>query len=623
MRKSINKNIMLHVNQQIENKLTLILVIILFIGSLTCYIVFFRNPWEKKQRYDEVIITDYLNKIKKNFKIFDLSEIIRISQTFNFPEEVIDIAIRGAKNSTYFQKNFNYAVNFNQQNHLKYELLVKDFNIYEVHRYHFNAEELGDKIHVQLIANASHSFLLYLRRTVVALLIFYAFCIWGYFYMRKTLKNIFRPLRNLSSYLDNLYNRQEVFQGEDFIPQDIAGVSIEVSKVIHSYNQLITKNHTLLKNLLENEHQNKIVQEKAFLAKQVSHDIRSPLTALEIIMSDTQELPEQKRTIVRYATRRIKDIANNLLQDYKNTYTSSDEVIPCLLSQVTENLLSEKRTNLQKTNIEICFDLDYHSYGLFTCVNAKKLRRVLSNIIDNSIEAINNQGRISISLYAKNNFCTLEIQDTGCGIPHNILTKVTTQGFTHGKKGSGHGLGLSYALQCMKSWGGNLLIDSKMGTGTSVKLIFPQIETPEWFLPKLNIVKGQKVIILDDDLSIHEVWKKRFSQYDVELHNFISPNSIEKWFAAHHHPNNLYLFDYEILPAQESGLELAQRLKIIEQTTLVTSYFEEESLQKKCHALGLKGFLKNLASIIPISYVSRDDYAQESFSHEKENILYC
>src|SRR5262249_13643075 len=53
------------------------------------------------------------------------------------------------------------------------------------------------------------------------------------------------------------------------------------------------------------------------IAAQVSHDIRSPLSALNMIMGTLQSLPEEKRLIIRNATQRINDISNQLLQKAK------------------------------------------------------------------------------------------------------------------------------------------------------------------------------------------------------------------------------------------------------------------------------------------------------------------
>lgn len=63
---------------------------------------------------------------------------------------------------------------------------------------------------------------------------------------------------------------------------------------------------------------------------QVSHDIRSPLAALEMISGSINELPEEKRIIVRSAINRIRDIANSLLKENKkiSDFTDVSSSIP-------------------------------------------------------------------------------------------------------------------------------------------------------------------------------------------------------------------------------------------------------------------------------------------------------
>ncbi len=101
----------------------------------------------------------------------------------------------------------------------------------------------------------------------------------------------------------------------------------------------------------------------AKVASQVSHDIRSPLTALDIVLSDLSVLPEEKRTLARMAVSRIKDIANNLLTQNRNLSIKSIEegislapqegpesMKPQMIVSLIENILSEKRLQLNTYN---------------------------------------------------------------------------------------------------------------------------------------------------------------------------------------------------------------------------------------------------------------------------------
>jgi len=99
-----------------------------------------------------------------------------------------------------------------------------------------------------------------------------------------------------------------------------------------------------------------IKEAKCVLATQVAHDIRSPLTALGVAAEDLSGLPENRRTLIRSAIRRIHDIADNLLalqvEDVIGGKPSHESRIenphsPQLLSCLIDTLLTEKRLQYQ------------------------------------------------------------------------------------------------------------------------------------------------------------------------------------------------------------------------------------------------------------------------------------
>ena len=72
------------------------------------------------------------------------------------------------------------------------------------------------------------------------------------------------------------------------------------------------------------------------------------------------------------------------------------------ISPVIESVLSEKRTQYRnKMNINIISDLGPNSYGLFSKINKAELKRVLSNLINNSVEAFETGGEVKINLSKK------------------------------------------------------------------------------------------------------------------------------------------------------------------------------------------------------------------------------
>lgn len=105
-------------------------------------------------------------------------------------------------------------------------------------------------------------------------------------------------------------------------------------------------------------------------------------------------------------------------------------------------------------------------------VQPKDLKRILSNLLNNSVEASNDGGRIRVSTDTDGEFCVIEVTDEGAGIPKDVIGKIGTKGFSFGKS-NGNGLGLSNAISVVESWGRRVEITSNFSQGTSVTLRLP------------------------------------------------------------------------------------------------------------------------------------------------------
>ena len=97
--------------------------------------------------------------------------------------------------------------------------------------------------------------------------------------------------------------------------------------------------------------------------------------------------------------------------------------------------------------------------------------RIMSNVIDNAVEAVSNKKNPSIEIVFRSNseVTVVYVIDNGIGIPAHIISKVGNKGFSYGKI-KGNGLGLSMAKEKISSWGGGLFVTSKEGEGTIVNI---------------------------------------------------------------------------------------------------------------------------------------------------------
>ncbi len=331
-------------------------------------------------------------------------------------------------------------------------------------------------------------------------------------------------------------------------------------------------------------------------SSQLAHDIRSPLSALDVGMEDLSKLPEEKRLIIQSAVERIRDIANELLAKKKEV---GKELQVHLLSVLIEELVSEKRMQYKKRKeVNLVTEFKPSSYDLFVQVVASDFKRVLSNLIDNAFESIEGAGEIKMTLQG-NEKATLVIEDTGKGIPNEILPQLMQKGKTFGKE-QGSGLGLFYAKETVESWKGTLRLESKLGKGTQVFLELPRALAPKWFVPALRLSLIKEVIVLDDDPSIHHLWDKRLKG---PLHHFFTIEEFESWYAEGRPEDALYLMDYELAGEKESGLELIERLGLADQSVLVTSRSDEKSVREYCQKIGVKLLPKMLARFVPLKKI--------------------
>jgi len=363
----------------------------------------------------------------------------------------------------------------------------------------------------------------------------------------------------------------------------------------------------------ENEIRNSAIEERRRFVEQVAHDVRSPLAALEVVSGDVAQLPEGKRILIRAAVGRIRDIANSLLKKQRAQAVgvapeAPETASPQLLSSLLDPVVSEKRLQFRShSRVEIELRLDVSSYGLFTVVQPVEFKRLISNLVNNAVEAFGEgAGAVSVSLFSRDGRALVSVQDNGKGIPPEVLAKLGRRGETHDKAG-GSGLGLYHARSSAESWGGRLEIASEVGKGTTTTVLLPLAPAPEWFVPELRLTPGKAVVILDDDASIHQVWQGRLDalragERGVEVVHVSSPDEIRGWVQGEPAKAReaLYLFDYELLGYRETGLSLASELALGERVILVTSRYEEPEVLTGCRKLKARLIPKGLAGSVPM-----------------------
>ncbi|MFA4904714.1 MAG: ATP-binding protein [Desulfobaccales bacterium] len=278
-----------------------------------------------------------------------------------------------------------------------------------------------------------------------------------------------------------------------------------------------------------------------------------------------------------------------------------------LLSSLIDPVVTEKRLSFEsKPGVSIDFKLTRESYGLFARLQPVEFRRMISNLVNNAVEALGDKGAVDVDLSHETENIILTVSDNGKGIPPEILAKLGRRGETHGKAG-GSGLGLFHARSTAESWGGRLDITSAPGKGTSVVIKLPKAAAPAYFVSELKLTPGLPVVVLDDDPGVHQIWRGRFEsartkEHNIEDHHFSEPAPLRAWVKEN--PGQagkaVCLFDYELSGFKETGLSLAEELGLCARTILVTSRSEEPRIIAECGRLGVRMIPKSLSDFVPI-----------------------
>ncbi len=236
----------------------------------------------------------------------------------------------------------------------------------------------------------------------------------------------------------------------------------------------------LIISLQDITHFKELDQLKSEFVRTVSHDLRSPLTAIlgyvELI-ERVGEINNQQREFIRrvqVSVHNITSLVNDLL-DLGRIEAGFDKrkesiSVPAIIKYVVDGL----RPNVQQKGQKIVLEIDDglpHIYGTPT-----RLRQMLQNLIDNANKYTPSGGQITVRARAEGAQLVIEVADTGIGIPVEeqpyIFDKLyRASNIDSGLSGSG--LGLAIVKSIVEDHQGRYWFDSEPGKGTTFTLVFP------------------------------------------------------------------------------------------------------------------------------------------------------
>lgn len=253
------------------------------------------------------------------------------------------------------------------------------------------------------------------------------------------------------------------------------------------------------------------------ISQQVAHDIRSPLQALKAVTKEvSHQVSAENAEMLQFAVQRINEVSDDLAKRRDVLPAPEKSRLPSILNLDIKEVVSEKR--IQFPAAFVTFQENTNSSRLMTAkIAGSDMRRILSALLENAVQALAGKGIISITTLDEGAFCKISIRDDGIGVPADILPKLFVRGATFGKPG-GKGLGLFWAREVLENAGGSISISSEKNVGTIVNIEVPlEPEDSSRVIPYLNLADGMRVLVIDDDKSIFLAWKHKLKGLNIEL----------------------------------------------------------------------------------------------------------
>jgi signal transduction histidine kinase len=228
---------------------------------------------------------------------------------------------------------------------------------------------------------------------------------------------------------------------------------------------------------LKKTHEKLVQSEKlasvGILAAGVAHEINNPLGALfnchYLLERDGGEpgLREKYLNFMREGLEKIENTVNKLLwMSRKAEHAPADVNI----RNTVESVYSFVEYKLKKHRIDF---VNETSDDLRIIIDLHDFQQMLLNLFINAIHAMKDGGVMKVRGDRNDSAVKIEIADSGCGIAQENIGKIFDPFFTTKPTGEGTGLGLWLTYEIVRSYNGEISVESEVGKGTAFTVIFP------------------------------------------------------------------------------------------------------------------------------------------------------
>jgi signal transduction histidine kinase len=261
----------------------------------------------------------------------------------------------------------------------------------------------------------------------------------------------------------------QVKEGYTDEPVATEGGYTETEHILDAFNQLQRRMKVL------DDSRNEFVSN-------VSHELKTPITSMKVLADSLLSQNEVDGQLYREflvdiaaEIEREDKIINDLLTLVKMDKAAAQLSVSIIdINALTEMILKRLRPIARKKDVELVLE---SRREVLAVADEVKISLILSNLIENAIKYNKNEGIVTVSVNADHQFFTIEVTDTGVGIPADTIDYVFERFYrvdkSHSREIGGTGLGLPIAKNAVLLHMGTISATSEVGVGTTFTVKIP------------------------------------------------------------------------------------------------------------------------------------------------------
>lgn len=250
----------------------------------------------------------------------------------------------------------------------------------------------------------------------------------------------------------------------------------EVAYLTREFDRLLDSLEESKRRVVEAEK----VQAKVQLAREIAHNIKSPVVAVEMMLPMLHQVPERVQKVFRDSVSEIKNLVERLNRKTDSLIVgeATQALVEVRLQEFLNDVVQKKRLEYSNCpGLKITFSCEDGLSSALVKVDPTEFMAVVSNLINNAVESYSPEKKGDVMILCKNaeSGLVVEVSDSGRGICPELISRLGTETLSVGKPG-GKGIGLFHTFQAIAAWGGRVDIVSPKERGTTVALYFPRVE---------------------------------------------------------------------------------------------------------------------------------------------------